>query len=555
MKRHGWAGALSALLLAMALVISAGYLPSGVSAAEEAGQVYTDENGNRFRVIPLGDGRYELWQLVDTQEGSGGETTRVDEKDCKHEHRKLNRGNDQFHWEECLDCGKLFPPETHVYNQTAVVKPATCTENAVLRRTCACGREESGNTAPKEGDPAEYFAHHTWGGEYESDFYTHWQRCAVCGERGNEQAHSVTNLQAEKEPTCLRDGRAGFDCPVCGAHVSADASAAMVERFPELAQYQALGHDYSGPLKPVSGPKKASAREKGTHAASCVRCGAADWEHAVPHSWTEQTIANGTCEDESDPVIIGGSCECGATLELKYTRHHEMVPDSSRDVQPTCREPGKINGHRCVYCGMFGDYEFAEPIGHDWIEDESRYVEPTCETVGEMHVYCSRCEDTQTWLIPTKSPYGRHIFVVKNVMQATCGETGWYQMVCKYCGENDGNGTVFEKLKHDNHTTTKTTTLDLQRLSNGTVVRPVVYETTITCLRCGKTRVDVRTVYKSIKGTGFKIVPGKNPGITTLEDGVHPSGQFAKDSVYFESEINRAMKKEIDRVLEGCDYD
>ena len=56
MKRQ-WIVCLSALLLAVLLLIG-----TGCSLAETE---YTDAQGNHFKVVPLGDGRYELWQLVE----------------------------------------------------------------------------------------------------------------------------------------------------------------------------------------------------------------------------------------------------------------------------------------------------------------------------------------------------------------------------------------------------------------------------------------------------------------------------------------------------------
>ena len=546
-----WIKGFSVMLLATLLVIAFS-LPGGWTAQAEdtSGREYTDEKGNRFRVVPLGDGRYELWQLVDEQKGSGGEHSLIPEAECKHEHRKFDKGNDQFHFEECLDCGKLFPPEVHVYSRITVVKAATCKQNAVLQRSCVCGRAQEGNTAPKDGDPAEYFAHHTYGGAYERDMFGHWQYCTVCGERDYSHAHVISNLTVDKAPTCLDYGRVSFDCAVCGEHMNMDASPTMVEHYPELAQYQALGHDFSGPLKVATGPKKAGTREEGTHAASCVRCGSVDLLHTEPHNWAEYTIANGTCEDENDPVIIGGTCECGATLELRYTRHHSFVKDNSRDVEPTCTEPGKLNGERCVFCGTFGNYDFAEPLGHDWHEDESLRKEPTCLEDGEKHEFCLRCDETRVTPLKSKNTYKQHVFVVHVIKEAKCGEMGWWEKRCKYCDTPWDEGVVFEKIEHDNETTTVEKELDLRKLENGTIVRPVVNTTTIKCRRCGKTRTEVHTVYKAIKGTGFKIVPGNDPGIKDLSDGIHPSGQFSKDPLFFESEIKRELKKEIDKALE-----
>lgn len=544
-----WIKNLSVMLLVAVLVITAGIL--ACAGAEE----YTDGNGNRFRVVPLGDGRYELWQLVDSVGGDGGEITVVD-GECQHVHRKWDKGNSQFHWEECLDCGKLFPPTVHVFDQSTVVKAATCTQNAVLKRSCVCGMAEEGNSAPVAGEPAEYFAHHTWG-KYGSDFLSHWQVCTVCGERGEEQQHRIGNVTVVKEPTCILDGQVSYDCTVCGAHFDRmEANGLITEKYPVLQQYSALGHDFSGPLKVATGMNKCSQREEGTHAASCSRCGTADYEHKTAHTWAEHTVSNGTCEDENDPVIIEGTCECGATLTLKYTRHHDYVKDSSKDIEPTCTEPGKLNCERCRICGAFGNYEFAQPLGHDMVEDRSKRIEPTCEEPGKSFYKCSRCGETEEREVKnTKNTTGHHVYIAKTIQQAKCGETGIYEWRCKYCDEKDETrDTVFETIKHDNSYTSKTTLLDLKRLDNGTIVRPEVWYTTITCARCHKVWHETHTVYKAIKGTGFKIVEGRDPGIKDLSDGEHPSGNMSKDPMWFEDAVRREMKKILDKAMEKHDY-
>ena len=551
-RKTGLPVILLAVILLMGIAL-AGAAAEGAKGNSVTGDSFTDGEGNTFRIVPLGDGRYELWKLVTVNNGeqiTGGEETPTE---CKHEHRKWDRGNDSFHWEECLDCGKLFPPEVHEYTNVKVVQKASCTKDAVLEYSCACGRVDSSRTAPEKGAPAEYFAHHTWSDKYDSDYLSHWHTCSVCGARGEDQWHTIGNVTVDREPTCLQDGRVSYDCTVCQAHFDrSDVSGLIAERYPELKQYQALGHDFSGPLKVASGGNKVSAREDGTHAPSCIRCGRVDWEHRVSHSWAEQTISNGKCEDENDPVIIGGTCECGATLELKYTRHHQFVKDESRDVEATCTEPGKLHGERCMFCGIFGNYEFVEALGHDWVEDESKRIEPTCEKFGKKFMVCSRCGATETREIARKSgEYGHHLYIARDVQNAKCEEMGWIVKTCKFCGEDSPEGVTFEKVRHETTYTDKTRELDMRELPNGTVVRPEVHEITVTCKKCHQVWHIEKTVYRAVKGTAFKIVNGKDPGVKDLEDGFHPSGQFAKDGgVYFQNEINRELLKVINDHIE-----
>ena len=549
MKRH-WKRILAAAFLAAVLLLCAGFgIGQRAARAEENSgmKTYTDSQGRRFRVIPLADGRYELWMLT----GVKSDEELTAELECKHLNIFWEKGNGQFHWQHCPDCGKTFEPLAHVYDRITVKKKATCTANAVLERKCVCGRVDTGNTAPVRGDPAEYFAHHTWGSGWQHDRFGHWQVCTVCGEKGTETAHVIRNLAVDREPTCLNNGWVSFDCAVCGEHVSSlEAADFIVEKYPELAQYRALGHDFSGPLKVAHGDKKQTERKGGTHAKSCTRCGTADLLNATPHSWAEYTISNGTCEDESDPVVIGGTCECGATLELSYTRHHKYVKDSSRDVQPTCTEPGKLNGERCVYCGIFGNYDFAEPLGHDWIEEKEKYVEPTCTTMGESHWYCWRCLAEETRPIKTRTQSGQHEFVRHDIQTAECCGKGWYIMVCKICGEDDKQGNYYvDKLPHNTYTTTKKIGRVMDGTTrDGTPMVGQVWESVTKCHHCHETLGrDEWTVWKSLRGNRYQIYDfRKTTPPRDTKDMEVVTGQMARDGgTYFESEIQKAFGKKI----------
>ena len=561
--KHQWIKGLSVMLLAVVMAIAAGILACA-GAEDLSSREYTDEKGNRFRVVPLGDGRYELWQLVDVQQGSGG-STEVNPEECKHEYRKWDKGNDQFHWEECLDCGKLMPPELHVYDQVTITKAATCKQDAVVTRSCVCGRVDPDNTAPVEGDPVECFAHHTWGSEYSGDYLGHWQTCVICGERSDIASHTLSNIKTEREPTCLKNGVVSFDCAVCRQHYDyVDASGLMLERHPQLQQYTALGHDFSGPLKVSTGPNKCTAREKGTHAVTCTRCGTTDSANRTDHSWSEYTISNGTCEDPNDPVIIGGTCECGATLELSYERHHKYVKDSSQDVQPTCTEPGKVNGERCIYCGIFGNYDFVEPHGHEWYDDETKArIEPTCTTEGTIFTFCLYCDATSTRPIKTISPKGEHEFVKYAPLgdSSVCLGQGSYLMKCKYCDTYQNEDRIqVEKLAHDTYEVTRNDGNEMHGTTkDGLPMVGQSYETKVYCRRCNRhLGTSYRTVWKSMRGTRFQIFPerryvaddlDRNKGATVV------TGQMGRNNNgYFENIVRDALSKDIKDSLKDYDY-
>ena len=470
----------------------------------------------------------------------------------------------QFHWEECLVCGKTLEPMPHVYDRITVVTPATCKADAVLERKCVCGRVDPDHTAPAEGDPPEYFAHHTWG-EYGSDYLNHWQICTACGERSEPVLHTIVNLKADREPDCIRDGRASYDCEVCGEHFALmNPYGLLAEKYPQLKQFRALGHDFSGELKPATGPNKCSERDQGTHAASCVRCGTADYSGRQPHSWAEYTISNGTCEDPDDPVVIGGTCACGATLELKYERHHSYVKDSSRDVQPTCTEPGKLNGERCVFCGAFGNYDFTEPLGHEMVDDSSREpIPPTCTEKGTVYTKCTRCDATGTRETKTISPKGEHVFVRYAPLgdASVCLGRGSYMMKCKYCDTFQSDDRIqVDKLAHETYEKTRKDGNEMQGTTrDGLPMVGQSWEVKVYCRRCNRhLGTTYRTVWKSMRGNRFQIFRerkhiaddlNRNTGATVV------TGQMGRDKgAYFENVVNSALSKEIHDCLKDYDY-
>ena len=479
--------------------------------------------------------------------------------ECKHERRVYTAEaikHPNAHWQECLDCGKLFEPEAHTYTEFTVKTPSTCTTDAVLERKCVCGHVDDVNNTPQRGDPAEYFAHHVYDG-YQSNYQGHFQKCTRCGTETPLEAHDLSSLTVLREPTCLMFGQVSFDCGICGWHEEPEATDVAIERYPALAAYKALGHDFSSPPKKVSGPVNCTEEGQGEHAATCTRCGTIDYDHPTGHAWQQQTVSNGTCEDETDPVIIEGTCECGAKLKLTYTRHHNPVLDTSKDVEPTCTEPGKINGHRCLYCGIFYDYEFAEALGHDWYEDADSRVEPTCETTGSYRRWCTRCDLEETVTIPTLSESGHHEYVRVNLdtEPVTCGGNYRYIMRCKICDADDGNGIQVEEVAdHDVQTVTKTGPTTTHNDPDGEIMEVKSIEITITCKRCGKTLGhEWRTLVTTPKGNVYKLLIGKNTIPVSLHGGTHVTGQMGKDGgVYYRNEVNKAVEAEIKRLEKEC---
>ncbi len=456
----------------------------------------------------------------------------------------------QNHWQTCTKCQTTTAQEAHEYIPE-VVTPATCTQNAVLQMKCRCDRvDPNGRTAPVEGDPAEWFAHHTWGA-YTGDSWEHWQVCTVCNVKSEAQKHSVSNLKTKRPPTCLENGWAEFDCPVCSMHVDAIADEYSIARFPELAQYLALGHDFTGPLAYI-GSRTVTSEGEGTHAATCTRCGTRDYEHQSPHAFAPHTVANGSCNNPDDPTIIEGECPCGASLRIVKPREHMPVLDRSKDVQATCTEAGQIDGHRCMICGLFYDYTDVPALGHDWEVIDKKKA--TCPEDGFTKSKCKRCNEEKTEEFPRLSPNGKHHWVAApGNNPPTCLKDGKYDgEVCTYCGNTQagdiGYGTA-PALGHDTYATITTHGAARAKTSeSGFPMDIQCYHASYNCRRCKAHLGDEYwTVGTSSHPPKYEIVPGKNAKITDLKNGVHIDGNMANDGgVYFNGKVMDGLKEQVE---------
>ena len=472
-------------------------------------------------------------------------------KNCDHDWVWYNT-DDVSHYQYCTKCNEVNPGTEGAHTWTVTVNtPATCTADAKITKTCSvCGRVNTSHKPDPATDAAELFAHHVWKETWDSNAAAHWQTCTVCGLETEHKEHgNYTNIEVLIKRTCTENASVSATCGICGR----TGISLLGDELKALGNpdYLASGHDYTGPLK--YDKKTCTAEGQGNHAPSCKNCGLRDPDHTTSHTWTGlHTVSNGTCGDPNDPVIQEASCECGATLHLEKTREHVPVSDVSQDVQATCTESGKINGHRCTICGVFYDYEFVEALGHDFVKDDEKKAD--CETEGFIHYTCSRCNEEKTEIIEKKSANGQHKWVKKVGQAPTCLTDGTYDgEVCEICGATRELQGDYGKLEALGHLVQAETT-SYGRVRNkvslsGTPMDITSYFTIYSCKRCserlGVEYWTVATAAASVIGGGsYEIVSGKNAEITDMKNGIHIDGNMANDGgVHFNGTVLDALDK------------
>ena len=120
-------------------------------------------------------------------------------------------------WTACAEMGFSSLLHTHAYGDWETVQAATCTEDGVEVRTCACGEKETRALAAK--------GHTEWilpskPATCTETGLTEGRFCSVCGEAIQKQEvipmTSHTLLDVVTPPTSTQDGYTTHTCSVCG---------------------------------------------------------------------------------------------------------------------------------------------------------------------------------------------------------------------------------------------------------------------------------------------------------------------------------------------------
>lgn len=251
--------------------------------------------------------------------------------------------------------------------------------------------------------------HYTKANGYEGD-KAGIDNVSLSGEtEGNTCEHSNTELRNAVAPTCTRDGYTGDTyCLDCGSLIAVGA----VE--------DALGHDAD-----AIAAVEPTCTERGNIAYwHCTVCDKYFSDEdctreikledtvllALGHSPVASPAKEPTCTEPGNTAywycptckLYFSNAVCTKEIKLSETvipaLGHTIVLDPA--VEPTCTEPGMTLGSHCDTCGhVFIAQDSIDPLGHDYGQWEI-ITDATCTADGEQSRICSRCEETETEVIP-----------------------------------------------------------------------------------------------------------------------------------------------------------
>lgn len=121
------------------------------------------------------------------------------------------------------------------------------------------------------------------------------------------------------------------------------------------------------------------------------------------------------------------------------TKHKMVATDIKRDS--TCTVAGMVM-KSCEYGCGYNEITTLPLADHTPDSSMTKIVNATCTTEGTATYTCANCGTTWTEKIPKLSADGKHKYVKKIDVAATCTKPGKGHMECKLCG--DKNGETFE---------------------------------------------------------------------------------------------------------------
>ena len=346
----------------------------------------------------------------------------------------------------------------HVFDETSVVKAATCTTNGIGKTTCS-----------------------------------------VCGKTKYEiikAAHTWVNA-GEDTATCTEGGKVDQLCEVCGAEQTIDT--------------EALGHDLDeGTVK-----SEATCGEAGEMVYKCSRCDYTETKE-IPATGEHNFVDSAKDATCTEPAKAGMICEvCGAedpehpatVVEGSEALGHDYVIDAEDEeyVAATCTEGG-VDVKVCTRC-KDRIVEATEAKGHT-PDEKSVYLEADCENNGRMVIYCADCHEIiETEDMGELDPAIGHApleAVRENEIAVTCQEDGSYDEVvyCNNCKEELSRESITVKSTGEEHIYG-----DPIELKPATCTTNGIGKTA--CSVCGKTK------YEIIKAAHTWVNVGKDTATCT----------------------------------------
>ncbi len=279
----------------------------------------------------------------------------------------------------------------HSYEQSEVIKEATCDAAGQAKFVCSCGEEET-RDVPAKG--------HTWG-----------------------EAQVV-------EPSCYKDGYTYKTCAVC------EAESEHTDIVPKSDEY----HNYE---EIFTTEPDCSNLQHGLKEWVCSYCKQKDPSQAaqrVEYNHDYEVIETpATCEA---PGSIVETCKvCGAPGRNEVIPQLEHTPVKVADREADCDNPARVE-YQCSVCEHVWAEGEGEGLGHDW---EEKTQAPTCTTPGYDYKECKRCHAKENLPGTTEEATGHTVDyndptkVERN--EPTCITSGSIIPICTVCGEKLTSGT------------------------------------------------------------------------------------------------------------------
>ena len=370
----------------------------------------------------------------------------------------------------CTLCGDFY--ETiikapgHSWNDGEVTTPATCTVKGEKTYTCTvCNKiktEEIPATGHTEVTDAAVAPTCTAAGKMEG------KHCSVCNEVLVAQTeipalgHSWNDGEVTKKSTCTEAGVKTYTCTVC--------------KETRTEEIEATGHQH---IEIRNAEETTCSKEGYTGDQVCKDCDTVVEKGTViakkGHTWNVgEVTTSATCEEKGVKTYTCTVCKETKTEEIPAIGHTEIIDNA---IDPTCTNPGKIEGSHCSVCNKVLVAQTEIPAtGHSWNEGEVT-KKPTCTETGVKTYTCTVCKATKTEVIPATG----HTEVTDSVIEPTCETIGKTEgSHCSVCNEILVPQKTLEATGH--------------AWGQGKVTKEVtcteIGEKAYTCSNCGKTRTE-----------------------------------------------------------------
>ena len=299
--------------------------------------------------------------------------------------------------------------EKHVHDYTAVVTPATCTEQGYTTYTCKCGESYVADYVPASHTPGPVATCQSA------------QICVVCGEvLVPVTGHNPVAVPGTA-PTCTGTGTTGgVMCSYCRMWITAPSV------------IPATGHTevVDAAVAPTC---TATGLTEGKHCSVCNEVLVAQEEvAALGHTEVVDAAVAPTCT--ATGLTEGKHCSvCNEVLvaqeEVAALGHTETVDAA---VAPTCTTTGLTEGKHCSVCGeVLVAQEEVAMAAHKY-GAWGIITGPSCTEAGVGGRTCSECGAEETRELEARG----HSFIEwKVTTEATCGKAGVETLSCAACGE------------------------------------------------------------------------------------------------------------------------